>query len=104
MTDDQVNELPLETDLEVIRWMLGQLQPGDELDEFVNGLKRFAGRPVDAASTEEWNRWWASWVISLRLDQDHDYSPEVKDALVRLGADNFGARGGREEIERLLSA
>lgn len=98
------HEVPIEKDPEVLLWLLARLDK-DELNEFLDGLRRFAGRGIDPDSAlwEEWHRWWTSWIVSLRLDQDSEYGLEVKRSNHKVSQEDYGQAGGRQDIERLLA-
>lgn len=76
--------MELENDREVLEWMVFHCDAG-ELAEFLQGLQEFNGRPDREKKEvqEEFEHWYSSWIVSMRLHIDSNYQRQVKDSLAR---------------------
>jgi hypothetical protein len=89
---------PLEHDTEVIRWMLFGNIEQSERDEFFAGLQEFRQREPTPDVQDEFTKWWASWMFSIRLHTDEDYLRQRKESLARY---NRGEGGSLVDAEGL---
>jgi hypothetical protein len=78
----------------------------EDLDRFVEELREqhtVLERKPEESERLFW-RWWASWIISVRLDLDSKFTMQAKEFLQRDEAGDLDPPVGMEEIRRLMRA